>query len=323
MGVPHRPLSLRALADAPIRVALRDYEGRVLRYTVDLMDQIRARAGEPINVAKWFNYYSFDVMGDLAFGKSFDMLKNGHTHFAIELLQGGLLPLGLFTPIPWMIPIVATAPFVGSAFRRLLWWCADQVEERSKMKVEVPDIASWLLKDPRGDRLWLNGDSRLIIVAGSDTTAIALTHVFYHLASDPTQADRLRAELRPLWKADAPFSVRDVKNADHLNGVIYEALRMHPPVPSGVFRKTPPQGITVDGVFIPGEVNITLPHYVIGRCEQQLFRGHTGILLGDESANRYCSRGVLGPSQRVYSGTLVLPTGTHQEQERLCPFFIR
>lgn len=42
-----------------------------------------------MNVAKWMNYYSFDVMGDLTFGKPFDMLKNGREHFAIELLNGG------------------------------------------------------------------------------------------------------------------------------------------------------------------------------------------------------------------------------------------
>lgn len=260
-------LPTHRFADTPLPSALRDYEGRVIRYTADLIDQILARAGKPINASKWFNYYSFDVMGDLAFGKSFDMLKNGRTHFAIKLLEGGLLPLGLLSPIPWMIPVMANAPIIGSQYRRLFKWCADQVEQRRQMKVEVPDIASWLLKDPQGDRLWLNGDSRLIIVAGSDTTAIALTHMFYYLASNPSQADRLRAELSTLTNSDASFSVKAVQHAEHLNGIINEALRMHPPVPSGVFRKTPPEGITVDGVFIPGEVNITLPHYVIGRCE--------------------------------------------------------
>lgn len=257
--------------------ALRDYEGRIIGYTTDLIDQIVARTGEPINVSKWFNYYSFDVMGDLAFGKSFDMLKNGQTHFAIKLLEGGMLPLGLLSPISWMIPIMATAPLIGSQYRRLFTWCADQVEIRQQMKVDVPDIASWLLKDPRGDRLWLNGDSRLVIVAGSDTTAIALTHMFYYLASDPSQAERLRAELRTLIKPDTPFSVKAVQHAEHLNGVINEALRMHPPVPSGTFRKTPPEGITVDGVFIPGEVDLTLPHYVIGRCEYRI-KGRAKVL---------------------------------------------
>jgi tryprostatin B 6-hydroxylase len=225
-----------------------------------------------MNVSKWFHYYSFDIVGDLAFGKSFDMLKNGRIHFAIELLQRGMAPTGLLTPISWMIPVMAAAPIIGSEYRRLCDWCAEQVEQRRKMKVDVPDITSWLLKDPRGDRLWLNGDARLIVVAGSDATAAAMTHVFYHLAVAPSHAERLRAELKTLINPSAPFSVGDVRHADHLNGVINEALRLHPPVPSGTYRITPPQGITVDGVYLPGEVNITLPHYVIGRSEDHWVR---------------------------------------------------
>ena len=130
---------------------------------------------------------------------------------------------------------------------------------------------------------WLHGDARLIIVAGSDTVAIALTHLFYYLALNPAQVDKLRKELEPLMRRDEPFSVRNVQNAKHLNAVIHETLRMHPPVPSGVFRTTPPQGITVDWTFIPGGVNVIVPFYAIGRCEFDSyhiqFRGVATMLL--------------------------------------------
>lgn len=36
------------------------------------------------------------------FGKSFDMLSSGRAYFAMELLQSGMLPLGLLAPISWM-----------------------------------------------------------------------------------------------------------------------------------------------------------------------------------------------------------------------------
>lgn len=216
----------------------------------------------------WFNYYSFDVMGDLAFGKSFGMLRSGKTHFAMDLLQKAMLPLGILGPISWAIPVMATAPIIGAEFRRFFLWCANQVEERRKMKVEVPDITTWLLKDPKGDRLWLDGDARLIVVAGSDTTAIAMTHLFYYLASNPPQVDKLRAELKTLISPDKPFSAKDVQYGEHLNGLINETLRMHPPVPSGTFRTTPEEGITIDGVYIPGNINVSVPHYAIGRCKR-------------------------------------------------------
>ena len=208
------------------------------------------------------------------------MLKTGRMHFAIAWLESSMILLGHFSPISWAIPIGAIAPVVGRNFRRFIRWCAEQVDERRLSEPKVPDVTSWLLKaaEDRGDReatKWLHGDSRLIIVAGSDTVAIALTHLFYYLAINPTHVHKLREELEPLTRGgDQPFNVRDVQNAKHLNAVINETLRMHPPVPSGVFRTTPKHGIVVDGVSVPGGVNVTVPFYVIGRCEFQkvLFR---------------------------------------------------
>lgn len=43
--------------------ALRDYESRVSLYGELLMKQLHAFGGKALNVSKWFNYYSFDVMG--------------------------------------------------------------------------------------------------------------------------------------------------------------------------------------------------------------------------------------------------------------------
>jgi hypothetical protein len=58
-------------------LALRDYESRVVKYSDELMDQMRAFSGKPLNASLWLNFYSFDVVGDLAFGQSFGMLRSG------------------------------------------------------------------------------------------------------------------------------------------------------------------------------------------------------------------------------------------------------
>jgi hypothetical protein len=85
-----------------IKVALEAYEPRVVGFANDLVEQVKSFSGKPLNASLWFNYYSFDVMGQLAFGKPFDMLKNGEKHFAIELLTKGMKPIGIFSPIPWL-----------------------------------------------------------------------------------------------------------------------------------------------------------------------------------------------------------------------------
>ena len=117
-------------------------------------------------------------MGDLAFGKSFGMLKTGEAHYFMTKLKEGMLPLGWITPIPWILPVFAQTPIIGAGFRELLRWSGEQVENRKMLKVDVPDITSWLFQDDKADREWLHGDGRLIVVAGSDTTAATLAFSF-------------------------------------------------------------------------------------------------------------------------------------------------
>jgi len=118
------------------------------------------------------------------------------------------------------------------------------------------------------DLTMLQGDARLIIVAGSDTTAATLTHVFHWLAKDPTQVDKLRAELNPLLEADGSVQHARIQDAKHLNGCINEALRLNPPVPSAVHRITPPEGITIGDTHVPGNMDVFCPQYVISRSEK-------------------------------------------------------
>jgi tryprostatin B 6-hydroxylase len=117
------------------------------------------------------------------------------------------------------------------------------------------------------DYNWLRGDTRLVIVGGSDTTAATLTYIYYHLAKDPSLVDKLRAELMPLLDGKRTLDPKDVASAKYLNGVIHEALRLHPPIPSGYPRLTPPEGVEIGGHYIPGNTTVTVPLWTIGRCK--------------------------------------------------------
>ena len=118
--------------------------------------------------------------------------------------------------------------------------------------------------------LQLQGDARLLIVAGSDTTAVSLTHLFYHLACDSSRADRIRAELAPFADADGNLDSRlkidgrTVGECEYLNGCINESLRLNPPVPSCVQRITPQEGIKVGDVHVPGDAYVWAPMYALG-----------------------------------------------------------
>jgi cytochrome P450 len=77
---------------------------------------------------------------------------------------------------------------------------------------------------------------------------------------------RLREELALISNPGSETEVRDTQEAKYLNGIVNETLRLHPPVPSGLLRETPPEGITVGDIFIPGGVTVSAPSWSMGRC---------------------------------------------------------
>lgn len=111
----------------------------------------------------------------------------------------------------------------------------------------------------------LQADTRLIIVAGSDTTASTLSNIFFHLAAHKDIQQKLRKEVEFLCGSDKKNTTHlNLKDATLLNGCIWEALRLNPPVPSGVYRKTPTEGVHIGETFIPGDTVIQMPQYVMG-----------------------------------------------------------
>ena len=91
-----------------------------------------------------------------------------------------------------------------------------------------------------------------------------MTFLFYHLALDPVQAEKLRRELKGISK---PFSSTSLKQLPHLNGLINESLRLHPPLGTYTLRTTPAEGLTVAGRYIPGETVVSVPSYCLGRSK--------------------------------------------------------
>ena len=95
----------------------------------------------------------------------------------------------------------------------------------------------------------------------SDTVAPTLVFTFYELALHPKQQEKLRVELSNVDISDR----KTLAGLPHLNGIINEALRIHPPVPTGGYRQSPVNGITISDQYIPGNVTIVAPRYTLGK----------------------------------------------------------
>lgn len=111
----------------------------------------------------------------------------------------------------------------------------------------------------------LDEDAHLIVVAGSDTTAATLTCVFWHLAQEPAQIKSLRVEVDEYYRVNGQADANGLAQLKHLDAVINESLRLHPPVPSGVQRVTPADGLQIGETFIPGNTIVQIPMHTQSR----------------------------------------------------------
>ena len=169
-------------------------------------------------------------------------------------------------------------PGLTQKYWRFIQYCDEQlalkiaVDEVEKGSSERRSLITSLLshsglQPSRQALLTLQSDSRTIIVAGSDTTAASLSHIFFLLAANPSYLGKLRRELSPHMNPDGSFTHTKIHKLDHLSAIINEALRLYPVPPTAVVRKTPPEGIVVDGRHVPGNINVWTPQYIIGRSE--------------------------------------------------------
>lgn len=210
-------------------------------------------------------------MSDLAFGKKFHRLEQGKGDYLLGTIRGFMTSVGATAHIPWLVPFFRSTPIISREYHKFQAYNASLVEERKTMKNPPHDVFSWLLesyektpvKTPKvkADLLM---DSSLIVVAGSDTTAAALTCTLFHLAQSSKHVEKLRAELGNLG-SEVDLIALGQRKLHYLDAVINEALRLHPVVPSGTEMMAPKEGLSIGDTWVPGGTILHVPHYTIFR----------------------------------------------------------
>uniref|UniRef100_A0A8H7K5B4 Cytochrome P450 n=1 Tax=Bionectria ochroleuca TaxID=29856 RepID=A0A8H7K5B4_BIOOC len=227
--------------------ALLGYDSRITKAIDELLQVIDRDHNQPINITKWFDFFVFDVMEDLAFNKNSNMIRHGEDSYIFQTIRTDMFNIAFFAHLPWLLPFLKRTPVLNWNYIKFWNWIQNQINERRKNEPDQPDIFSWLLnnydqgKKTRKDDWNLHGDAQLIVIAGSDSVAATLTHIFYELAYDAN----LTKILQDAFDALPSLENSNLINVELLDAVINETLRLHPPVPSGTQRVTPPGGLRI------------------------------------------------------------------------------
>lgn len=121
--------------------ALRQYQDRVAGHVDSFSANIRERLGSTRNATELFYFFGFDVMGDTAFGKDFNMLKSNVEHPIVKIMRSGIYVIGRLTPLPWLVTILSSLPGANGDFKRLESYAEDSIMKLSKTDRGGEDVS--------------------------------------------------------------------------------------------------------------------------------------------------------------------------------------
>ncbi|KAK4234867.1 cytochrome P450 [Achaetomium macrosporum] len=269
----------RLLSGAFSDRGMRTQQAMIQSHVDLLIKQLKKRCGAdqpPVDIVEWYNWTTFDIIGDLAFGESFGCLANAATHEWIASIQGNVKAIPVINALrrlglAWTIPLLAPRRLLAVG-KRNAQFAVDKVDQRRRHGAS-----------PRGD-LWdgimaknekegtmtrdeMISNASNIVLAGSETSATLLSGCTW-LLLQPENEEKLRLLIRHVrtsFKSEDEIDLISVGRLDYMLAVIDEALRLYPPVPMQSNRIVNGAGAVIDGRWVPGGTSVALQLYAACR----------------------------------------------------------
>ncbi|KAI9729630.1 MAG: hypothetical protein M1818_008477 [Claussenomyces sp. TS43310] len=259
--------------------ALRDQEP-TLQYYVDLFIR-RLRdlsvTGERIDIVQWYNFFTFDVIGDLAFGESFHCLETGRNHPWIEFIFKIIIQ-GTYARAADHYPIVKTLllSFIPKSIREGLEahvaLMKSKALHRLNMKTDRPDFMTRMAAPNSGiTEKEFVASADTILLGGSETTATLLSGATYYLLQNPRVLDKLVQEIRSSFSSEEQIDGVGVNKLDYMLACLDETFRLYPPVPGALPRRTVLED-TLAGEHVPPNTTIAIYQWAMYRSSKYFSR---------------------------------------------------
>ncbi|RKP05464.1 cytochrome P450 [Thamnocephalis sphaerospora] len=244
-----------------------------------LLLEKRAESGSTADLYKLFHYMTFNVIGDIVFGRNFGLLKDGTSSDNMITWMNGMRILharvcaqrtGVQLYAICMLTSSITRPDACS-------WSASKQAIRIRRSTENPRADSLqryltAMEEEKVERMTdaeIAGDMLMQLSAGSGTTAKCLTWTIYLLSRTPDVRARLLQELQEAVP-DNGTEIRHamVRDLPYLNAVIDESLRVYPVGSGGAPRVVPKGGVELCGKYVPGGTTVLARQYLINHSKE-------------------------------------------------------
>ncbi|KAK1984934.1 cytochrome P450 [Colletotrichum cereale] len=261
---PEHAMLRRQLSHGFSDRSLREHEPVIMRYVEHFIQRMREA-----------------IKGrDLAFGESFGCLEEEKLHSWVRTFFM-MIKAGVALQTASHFPVLRR--LITAAMERRLQH-QDMTMQKLVRRIELgeregprADLIEGLLRKKEEWNLsltQLDGNTSILIIAGSETTATLLSGVTYLLLKNPEKMRKLVREVRTAFKREEEITLASVNALAYMLACLDEALRMV--VPEG--------GATVSGEFVPGKMTVSIHHWAMYHNKKNFknpFVFHPERFLGD------------------------------------------
>ncbi|GAP91391.1 putative cytochrome p450 oxidoreductase [Rosellinia necatrix] len=257
-----------------------------------------AKPQPTLDLGDWLHYFAFDVLGEVAFGRSFGFLAAGtDKEAAIRTIDNSQKYNGIIGQVPELDaflrrnPICRYIPALDPANNLITRIAREEMAKRRPFGVEREgkgaggdgreDLMASLIKGHLKDPLKFHeGDIFAVahgaIFAGSDSTASTMQSFFWLTLTAPRAYAALKAEIDGAVRDGALPATGNVEWAQaqglpYFQACLKEAMRLRPAVGLNITRYAPaPDGAVVDGRHFPAGTSLAVNGWVLHR-DQAVF----------------------------------------------------
>lgn len=244
--------------------AIREQESVIQKYVDLLIQRLQKRAGAgPQDMVAWFNWTTFDIIGDLTFDQSFNCLEKEAYHEWIPFVFGGIKALLISSELrryPLIMPILMwlSRKEILNAREKGLRFTRERVDHRISSSTDRLDFLGYILrhdgKETEMNRGEIEATSSILVLGGSDTTATLLSGVVYYLLANPRVKQKLVAEIRDRFINEDEINMTSVNSLSYLLATLEETMRIYPPVTLGSPRVVGDKSSEIGAYQVPPKV---------------------------------------------------------------------
>ncbi|RDA92689.1 hypothetical protein CP533_3702 [Ophiocordyceps camponoti-saundersi (nom. inval.)] len=267
--------------------ALAQQEPILVRYVDLLLNCLGERVpddgkGGVVDIVSWLNVTTMDIIGHLSFSQPFSCLeKDGYREPWMHSISHGIQGVGLrrfsheYPVLGWFLRMWR----LNSAARAL-----DVVRDASREKAATRidggppedydlgtgqhDFIAYMMRQTRDGadgmpRKELLANSPTLVIAGSETTASALSGFCFYMSRNDRAYAALADEIRSAYASEKDIDLRNTASLEYLQATINEVLRMYPPAAQTQHRIC--TGDVINGVYVPEGTRLHVYQYATFR----------------------------------------------------------